>query len=376
MAGIYSSLGESKKSNTIYKSLVYKTSDKIDISDACIFLSQYYENQYYYSKAIKVLNFCKKKSSSSLIDFQMAKISFIQEYFKKAKKYLNLTLKKNKDHYQSIILLGEILESENKMSDLFLLYKNFLARNPNNHLVLGRYINLLFVDNKYAEIIPYLENLLKMDRANLNLMVRLGILYTEIGEIQYAKRTFEEILEKAPYSNKILYYLGNLYEKTGDNEKAMSFFSKITESESFYEEAQVQITYLLNKIIKNASIEKKHLLEKRLISFISRVSKKTEKLNVGLNLLLANHFDQNQEYNKAINTLVKIKDKKAFSKTHYYYLGDLYKKVKDYKNMKNIFKEIMKKFPHKIDVLNFIGYSLLETDKNLDEAYLYIKKGH
>ena len=76
--------------------------------------------------------------------------------------------------------------------------------------------------------VPFVEEMFRQDPNNINLQVRLGILYSESAQYDEAKSLFKEILQKAPGSDKILYYLGALYQETSDFLEALISTQKLS----------------------------------------------------------------------------------------------------------------------------------------------------
>jgi len=62
----------------------------------------------------------------------------------------------------------------------------------------------LFFKERYAEVIPYAEKLIDLEPENLNLKVKLGVLYTDAKKYYEAISVFKDLLSLAPGSDKIL----------------------------------------------------------------------------------------------------------------------------------------------------------------------------
>ncbi|OIQ19652.1 MAG: hypothetical protein BM556_03975 [Bacteriovorax sp. MedPE-SWde] len=374
LAGVYSALNKKSKSNKLYKEIVDTT--KGSVPEACIFLSKSYVADKKYKRAFSVLNFCGKKSKVNRASFSYfkGKVQFDRNRMRSAKTHLLKSLKEDKNYYQSVLLLGHIYEVNSKNKEALSLYKNFISRKPNSYAVLSKYVNLLFSEGKYRGVIPHLERLLAIDEDNLNLKVRLGVLYTEIGKVDEAKGVFKEILKVVPDSDKVLYYLASLYQQSSDSEEAIQYFSKIDESSALYHESNIQIAQILNVLAMEDRFERNKNNENRLISFISKKSQKSDVLNVELSVILAGYLEANKDFGQAIATMENVRKIEGFSEGHDYYLAALYERVKDYKKAEAIIRAMLKKNPENPHALNFIGYSLLERGDDMDQALVYIKK--
>ncbi|EQC51952.1 tetratricopeptide repeat protein [Bacteriovorax sp. DB6_IX] len=374
LAGVYSALKNKSKSIKLYKAIVDQT--KGEIPEACIFLSKAYVAENKYKRAFSVLDFCRKSSVKNRASFTYfkAKLDFDRNRMKSAIQNLRLSLREDKDHYQSILLLGHIYELKSQNEKALKLYERFIKRKPNSYSVLSKYVNLLFSEGKYEGVIPHLERLLAIDEDNLNLKVRLGVLYTEVGKIDEAKSIFREILKVVPDSDKVLYYLASLYQQTAENESAIEYYSKISDTSALYHESNIQIAQILNVIAQNDRDSNIKKGEDRFISFINKKSQKSDGLNVELSVILAGYQESNKDFRQAIQTMESVKDVQGFSEGHDYYLAALYERVKEYGKAEAIVRKMLERNPENPHALNFIGYSILERGNDFDKAYEYISK--
>src|SRR5690606_8462595 len=144
------------------------------------------------------------------------------------------------------------------------LYRKHLEKNPDDKIVLGRIVQLYFTMQKYAEVIPYAERLSDDEPDNLNLKVKLGILYTEGKDYRKAISVFKELLQHTPDNDNILYYVAAIYQQLEMNEQAIDYYSKISDKSDLYEDSSMQIAKLL------ASESERELQEQKKLGEVSR----------------------------------------------------------------------------------------------------------
>ena len=72
-------------------------------------------------------------------------------------------------------------------------------------------------------------------------------------------------------------------------------------------------------------------------------------------------------------TLDELKSIEGFSEGHEYYRASLYEKNKSLIR-RNIIERMIEKNPKNPHALNFLGYSMLERNEDLDKAYMLIKR--
>ncbi len=369
LAGVYGALGENKTAIKLYRNLVYKTRPLL--SEACIYLSKAYVDDKKVKKAIGTLSYCSQKDRSNRSEyaFHKGKIYFEKSKYKLAKKYFNISLKLDPTNQQSTILLGVVLEQEGKYDAAKILYRKFLKYDPSNYTALGKYVNLLFADGEYDEVVPYLEKLLALDPENLNLKVRLGVIYTETNRIEDAKSVFKEILDVIPDSDKVLYYLASLYQKSEDGDLAVTYYSRIKEDSSLYHESNIQIANILN-----AYAQKDSKQEKRFVDFVKERSKTSKELRFELEVILAGYYETKRDLGQAIALMESHVEHDNYTDGHAYYLASLYEKNKSFVKAEKIMLDILKRDPNNSHALNFLGYTYLEQGVHMDKAYTYIKR--
>ncbi|MFG1484653.1 tetratricopeptide repeat protein [Halobacteriovorax sp. RZ-2] len=369
LAGVYGALGSSKKSIKLYRQLVYKT--KPILSEACIYLSKAYVDAKKFKKAVGTLSYCSKKDRDNRSDyaFHKGKIYFEKSDYKNAKKYFNNSLKLDPTNQQSTILLGMIYEQEGNFNSAKLLYHKFLKYEPSNYTALGKYVNLLFSDGEYEKVVPYLEKLLALDPENLNLKVRLGVIYTETERIEDAKGIFKEILSVIPDSDKVLYYLASLYQKSNEGDLAVTYFSRIKEDSSLFHESNIQIANILNTYA-----QKDRSQEKRFVEFVKERSKASKELRFELEVILAGYYENRKDLGRAIALMESQIEHDSYTDGHAYYLASLYEKDKAFTKAEKIMLDILKRDPNNSHALNFLGYTYLEQGVHMDKAYAYIKR--
>lgn len=369
LAGVYSALKNGQKAIDLYKEIIAKKGG--DIPDACAFLAKAYSANNKFKRAFSTLDFCSVKSpkNKTYFTYYKARIEFERDRHKEAISLLKESLKLDGENFQSVMLLGHLYEMSSHRSSAIELYENFIKKNPSSYSILAKLVDLLFTEGAYEKVVPHLERLIAVDTENLNLKVRLGVLYTEIGKVEEAKDLFSEILEKVPDSDKVLYYLASLYQHTSESEKAIEYFSKIKDDSALFHDSNVQIAQILNAFALN---ERK--IENKLFEFVQSASRKSNELNVELNIILAGYFEANKNYSEAISVLEKVKDLSEFNDGHEYYLAAMYERVKDFSKAEKLVRSMLNKNPDNAHALNFMGYSILERGGDMQKAFDYISK--
>tara|TARA_Y100001954_G_C15813343_1_gene606272 strand:+ start:1359 stop:3233 length:1875 start_codon:yes stop_codon:yes gene_type:complete len=374
LGGIYSSIGEAKKSEKVYKEIISDGGEKM--VEACIFLVKSYQISKKLREAKVTLKRCGNKTDrKDLFLYYEGKIALQEGHSKKAKKLFKRSLKLNPRYYPAVIELGKVLETDKKSKEAYLAYKKYLERDPAAYPVLRKIVNVLLKLNNKKEAIPYVETLTRIDPTDLNLKLRLGLFYIDVKRYDESKSIFRELLQEVPSSAKVLFYLGVLHKKTKDYDKAISYFEKIKKNNIYFKESIVQISnILMEKAVHFGQKDIDHEIVKKFILYTRDKSKEFQFLKLELGSIIASFYETIRDYKKAIEALSSLKSEEGFGENHEYYLASLYEKNKNYKKAREIIEMILDKNPENPHALNFLGYSMLEKNENLPQAFIYIKK--
>lgn len=371
LAGLYSATGREKESINTYKEvlLIDKSNE-----EACIFLAKNLSGSGKSKDAINILNKCSLNSSDNpIFPYYIGKIYLIDDKKELAEKFFKKALKINPTYYQAALGRGLIKEEVQDFDGAVNIYKEYLELDAENLVILNRLVQTLFVLEKFENIIPYVEELIRQDSSNVNLKVKLGILYTEKKEYAKAIDIFENILKLAPESDKILYYLGALYQQIEKFENAIIYYSKIDKTSDLFFDSNLQISKLLRGLVSSISKEKyfEHLNSIRIHIDPAMDKKQLELLTNSLTFSEAYYHGHFQDFPQAIS---KMQELKEMDLTQKYFMANLYDKVKRFKDAIALMMGVIEENPKNAHALNFVGYLILENENDFDKAYTLIKK--
>lgn len=369
LAGVHTALKEKREAQIVYHSLIkrYPSSE-----EACVFLAKSYSLESNFKKAYRLLAKCEKRNKGKAIySFYRGKIELARGHRKSAEKQYKKSLRIDPTYQQSAVALGSLYEEDKKLKKALVVYEKFLVKSPYSYSVLKSVIQIYFALGEYEKVIPHAEILSNVDPSDLNLKVRLGILYADSKQYDDAKGIFKEILMAVPKSDKVLYYLGSLYQQTGEFDFAVTYFSKVPEESSLFHESHLQIAHMLQA---QAEDDNKDRSRDRFISFVNSISKKSDELRIELKVILAGYFENAGRVPAAVDEMEDIQRDKGFNEGHEYYLAALLEKNGDYEKSKKVIEDLLERNPENPHALNFLGYTLLERGQELDKAHTLIKK--
>lgn len=372
LAGVYTGLDKEEAAKSVYRQILAANPMN---EDACVFLSKAFAMDKEPAKAIDQLNACASKDQKNgMYDYYAGKIYLDIGQVSKAMKAFEKASRRQPDLSQAVSAQGTLLEEREQHDAAIKLYKKYLENRPNDPGILNRVVHSLFFKERFDEVIPYAERLSDMEPDNLNLKVKLGILYTDAKKYPEAISVFKDLLMTAPQSDKILYYLGAIHQEMKEYQASIEYFNQIPSDSGLYTDSSVQMANMLSTLAQNEFHEKQGTAWKD--KFIAHVNKKLAEfkdMRVEFSVIKSGYYEGIGEYKEAMEAMMVVQDEKNFSTHHKYYLANLYEREKKFEESTALIMSILEKEPKNAHAWNFLGYSLLVRGEQLDKAYEYIQ---
>jgi tetratricopeptide (TPR) repeat protein len=375
LAGVYTALEKMTLARETYQKII--DSSETDSEEACLFLAKSFTQEKKYTEAHNLLVRCEKKNKDEPVySFYRGKIEQERGHLKLADKFFKKSLKIDHTYAQAALAIGAAFEEQDETEAAAKIYKEFLALegNSNSLPVLSKLVTLLFTMERNKEILPYAELLTSIDTNDLNLKVRLGLLYSENNRYEEALNLFKGVLAVVPESDKVLYYLGALSLQTQKVVDAIEYYQKIPASSPLYGDASLQMAQVFAMFAKEDIQAQKTEAVTRFHSFIDQRSKENEEIAFDLKMLQANFYEDTFQIKKSIETIGQFQHHKNFSESHSYYFASLLEKDGQFVEARKLVQKILDKEPNNPHALNFMGYSYLEKNENMGKAFEFISR--
>lgn len=372
LAGVYTGVDKEESARKIYKQILAKNPTN---EDACIFLGKSMAMAKETSKAISQLKSCAAKDKKNgMYDYYIGKIQLDMGLVPKAMESFKTAYERQPSLGQAVSALGILLEEREQHEAAIKIYQKFLSGQPNDATILTRIVQTLFLKERFAEVIPYAEKLSDIEPDNLNLKVKLGILYTDAKQYPEAISVFKDLLAAAPTSDKILYYLGAIHQEMNDYQLSIEYFNQIPSSSGLYTDSSVQMANMLSTLAQAEVLSKEEGEWKN--KFLKHVNEKISEfkdMRVEFSVIKSGFYEGVAQYKEAMETMMVVQDEKNFSTQHKYYLANLYEKEKKFAESTALIMTILEKEPKNAHAWNFLGYSLLVRGEEMDKAFEYIQ---
>ncbi len=374
LAGVLTGMDKEKDARKIYQALLVRNPKN---EDACIFLGKSYALAKETKTSINLLQKCAiNDPKNGMYDYYLGKIYLDQGKLPLAISAFEKSHQRQPSLSQSVTTLGSIYEEKEQYQKAISLYYAHLKKFPLDEEVLPHMVQVLFLKERYSEVIPFAEKLSDLQPENLNLKVKLGILYTDAKKYQEAVSVFRDLLANAPQSDKILYYLGAIYQEMKQYEASVEYFNQIPPSSALYTDSSVQMANMLSSLAQEEHHKKTEVAKWKTV-FLKHVNAKLgefKELQVEFNVIKAGYFEGVGDYKNAVDAVAVVQHEKSFSIQHKYYLANLYEKEHKFEESTNLIMGIIENEPKNAHAWNFLGYSLLMRGKEMDLAYEYIQK--
>lgn len=374
LAGVYAGLEKPIEARKVYRQILVKNPKQ---EEACLFLGKSLAIEQKWKEAEVQLKVCQRHhENNGIFSYYLGKMFVDRGDLKSAVIAFEEAHKRDPSSTQAAAALGLIYEQWEKSDKAIAVYQRHLAKRPHDPAILSRLVQALFLKEKFAEVIPYAERLVDLDPEDLNMRVKLGILYTDAKDYDKAISVFRELLEQAPQSDKILYYLGAIHQELEKFESAIDFFARIPTSSGLYQDSSFQMANMLGALaqMEHAQTGRDGVVAARFLKLVETKVKEIPDLKVELRVLEAGFFEASERDDLAAKSLQLVEKEKNFGLQHQYYLAGLLEKIKNYEASTAIIMAILDKDPKNAHAWNFMGYSLLERGHAPSEALPYIQK--
>lgn len=367
-ASLYSSEKQYHKAEVIYKKLI--SMDKKD-PDAYLYLAAIYSEQKRYAEAIgyfnKLIGF-KDYEQKHLAYYYGARTKFEADrvkYFKDIKSDLLSSLKHKPDYLEALQFYGQLIEKTEGKKKLFAFYSNYQKKH-------GPLVRLAEVLSQYfLEIADYdkayeqLEIIESTTQDPIQVKLKMALILIDKKMYEQALTRLEELTVLVPESDKVKFYLASLYQETKKNELAIKTYLEIQKSSKHYEDS-----------VKNTAVLYRELNQKdnALVVLKKLVSEKPE--NMQNYIVYAQFLEDSRKYEDGIATLKKAADLFPKEAQLQYFIGTLYDKQNDKPTMLKHMYSAVELDGNYAAALNYIAYSLMEMNQDLNKAKEYALKAY
>lgn len=286
-----------------------------------------------------------------------------KSYYPQARKDLDKVLSFKPDHLEALQTYSQIIEATQGKKAVFEFYIHHQkTKGPVEKLaeVLAAY----FIEKEqYDKAYEQLEVLENVGDQQIQAKLKMSLILIEKKNFKAAQGKLEELLQLVPDSDKVKYYLGAVYEELKQPEKAIPHYLAIAPTSTLYDESLVRAS-LLYKVLSD---------NKKVVSVLTE-GLKVKKDNLQVYLMLSQAFEDEKEYNKALEVLKQAEIQFPKNSQVQYFIGAIYDRMGQKESMLKHMRSSIELDEKNFQALNYIAYSLSEQGQSLDEAEKYALK--
>ncbi len=356
LGGLYSSLRMFSEALHEYRSVL-----KLDPKnlEAPLYIGAVYAEKKQFFKAIsyfKSLAENRANKSAYKAHYYMSRVYEEWKGSKSRRIEVNLkkALKSQPGYEEAVLSLGKFYLRTQASSKARVLYSSFQDR-YGPKVSVARPLSRLYLESKeYDLAYEQLDIIDKGYQKDFNIKLKMALILMERKKYEKAAYKLEEIISQVPDSDKILFYLGYVYEEMGRYKESLKYYSKVPSVSRFYGDSVTHSSYLyklkgqMNKAI--AIIEKGLSQRQDIVQFYS---------------LYASLLDDSKQYTKAIRMLNQAVNKFPKNAQLRFFQGFIYDKLGNKKLTISSMNKVLELDKDHIQGLNYLAYTYAEQGKKL-----------
>ena len=312
------------------------------------------------SKALPLVDKLKDEAFGVFRDYHAALISEVSGKTDEARKRYETVYGTDKNTLRLVDAYARFLAKQGDRDGATKIYTAFDQIVPRHPIVTAALADL--AAGKTLE--PFVRN---ARQGAAELLYGLGAVGGRQGDELAAMIYLRLSLFLEPENGLALVTLAHVYERLKQNEQAIDAYDSVSEKSPLRVNADIQIGLLLE------TMDKKDEATKVLTDLVKEHPNDAE-AQTALGNLLRSRKDFNgaiDAYTKAIS-LSKGPEKALWSL--YYYRGIAYERAKTWPPAEADFKKALELFPEQPLVLNYLGYSWVDKNLKLDEAFKMLRR--
>jgi tetratricopeptide (TPR) repeat protein len=311
-------------------------------------------------EGIKVLTkLTESQSDNVMAFFYRAKIYLEMEQEEKAKADLEKCLQLRPTFTEAGTALGMIFEKQGDVDGAIQAYSKIQA----NGRFKKRLAQLYLSKNEFEKALDEFREYATLEPDDYSVRVKVGLIYLELKRYQNAIEEFNSILKVQPDAGNVRFYLGLVYEEQKKWDLAVQSLKKVAVDSGFFKEATLHAAFILkeqNKMREGIEFTKQMLAKHPdIIEFYD---------------MHASFFESQKDFKKAQAVLEQGLKKFPKEEKLLYFLGALQDKMGEKEKSISTMNKILEINPNNAHALNFVGYALADSGKDLEKAQENIEK--
>ncbi|MDZ4661183.1 MAG: tetratricopeptide repeat protein [Pseudomonadota bacterium] len=366
LGALYSSMKMFDKASAQYQE-VLKTDP--ENADAQLYVGALLAEEGKFDEAVTYfehLSANKKFTSPFLAWYYIGRIRIQQntdKSYQQAEKALIKGLQIKPDFSDAAVVLAGVYEHQEKIEKAVELLASFQDKHGPSTSVAEALAPFYLKQEKYELAYQQYEISSQSDPDDLNVMLKMAHLLYSMKKYDEAISQLENLLNRAPDSDRVRYFLGAVYLEKGSLEFAAKAFLQIGPTSQYYFQSIVLAAHTYKQM---------NQMEKAIATLAEGLTYRKDIPQ--LYTSMASLLSENKRYSEAIEIVQDSIEKFPENAEMRFVLGSIYDKIgKSEKTVEQMIK-VLEINPDHAQALNYIAYTYAEQNSKLDEAEKLIRK--
>lgn len=259
--------------------------------------------------------------------------------------------------------LSSLYQSQGELAEAVAILRQALEQNPANNLLRLRVVRLLVAARSYREALQELDLVIRQHPEGAEGYRLRGLILMEQERWPEAENAFSRALSLAPGSDRIRFYLGTVYERQQQWQKAYQVFGDIESDNDLYADATSHMAYLLHRMKRID--EALALLKERLPNLPPKAE---------LYSFYSTLYQEQGDIASAQSVLEEGLNRLPQSADLHYHLGLLLESEGKREAAVAIMLKAIELNENHAEALNYLAYSFAEQGIRLDEALKFAQR--
>jgi len=266
------------------------------------------------------------------------------------------------DHFLLYTRLAHIHRARGDHAAEIAVYEEVLAGHPLHYGILQRLAQAQIESKDVEAAIETYKRIVEAYPEDQHSLRRLASLEFSIGRYAAASDRLQAVLARNPGEPDVAFALGQILNATGDHERALEAFDRISPTAPIYVDARIQIAGIHEAAGRTAEA----LAEIDLARSIRR-HRLLDFQAAALQIELG-------DFDAGVELLESLLDGTDADTEVFYQLGIHYGTAQRVELALDYMQRVLEGDPNNANALNYIGYSWAERGENLDEAEELIRR--
>lgn len=302
----------------------------------------------------------QKNPKNAALSLELARLWRRKGDFEKARFYYRKALELSPENQAVYLEYGEFLEKIGAFTEAEKIYREGLKGVPEAFHLYEALLRLYLRQDQYEKALQVLEALERQLGATPRILLRKALIYLDLGKTTEAIAILKDLTEKDPQNYNAWFYLGVAYEREGKVKEAIHAYEQVPVEDELFPLALRRLAHLIKDPQKVRQLLARALAErpkdKTLYLLAGTIFDELDACPLGFEIVkegLAKFpEDLDLSVSAALLLVCQGKEEEAL----------------------RLLEPLLEKHPDDPTLLNFVGYTYADLNRNLDQAEAYIRK--